>query len=130
MDYQEPHLSEEKPGLFAGLGSMAKNLLGLFMSRIELAALEFSEVRTALLKIVLLGALGLVAAWFALAYWSILVVVLAWPAMGWIILLVMALVFTAATAGLFMYLKSMLDQGKLSMPATMAELRHDRDTLL
>lgn len=130
MENQNSHTPEEKPGLFAGIGGFAKNLLGLVMSRLELAAIELSEVRGTLLKILLLGALGLVAAWFALAFWAMLVVVLAWPALGWKILLIIAAVFTVATAILLFYIKSIFSQGKLSMPATMAELRHDRDTLL
>jgi uncharacterized membrane protein YqjE len=130
MENQNTLPPQGKPGLFSGIGGLTKNMFGLLVSRIELAALEFSEVRGNFLKIVLLGALGLVTAWFAIAYWSILVVMLAWPSLGWIILLIMGLGFTAVTVGLFLYLKSQLAQGKLSMPATMAELRHDRDTLL
>lgn len=130
MDNQNSHPQEEKPGLFAGVGGFAKNLLGLVMSRVELAALELSEVRTNLLKIVLVGTVGLLAAWFAVAFWSMLIVVLAWPTLGWKILLIIAAVFTVLAVALFFHIKSILDQGKLSMPATMAELRHDRDTLL
>jgi uncharacterized membrane protein YqjE len=119
-----------RPGLFAGLAGLGKNLGGLLASRIELAALEFSEVSANFLKLLLIGAFGMVLAWFALAYWSILVVVLAWPAIGWKILLLLALAFTLAAGGAFLYLRAMLEDDKLSMPATMAELRNDRDALL
>jgi uncharacterized membrane protein YqjE len=125
MEHQSPN-----PGLIAGLASMAKNLFGLFVSRIELAALELSEIRANLLKLALIGALGVLAAWFAIAFWTGLIVVLAWDTWGWRILLVIAAGFSILAVGIFFYAKSVLGQGKLSMPATMTELRSDRDALL
>jgi uncharacterized membrane protein YqjE len=130
MENQQAPISKDQPGLVAGMAGLAKNMFGLVVSRIELAALELSEVRTNLLKVLLVGALGFVVAWFAIAYWSMVIVVLAWPSIGWKILLLLAVLFSAAAAGLFFYVKSLLAQGKLSMPATMSELRSDRDSLL
>ncbi|MDB5841370.1 MAG: hypothetical protein JWQ23_3322 [Herminiimonas sp.] len=130
MENQQAPISKDQPGLIAGMAGLAKNMFGLVVSRIELAALELSEVRTNLLKVLLVGALGFVVAWFAIAYWSMVIVVLAWPSIGWKILLLLAVLFSAAAAGLFFYVKSLLAQGKLSMPATMSELRSDRDSLL
>jgi uncharacterized membrane protein YqjE len=121
---------EPAPSLLLGLTGIAKNAVGLLFSRVELAALELAEVRTTLLKLALVFALGIVAAWFALAYWSALVVALTWESLGWKILLIIALVFTFATLGMFLYVRAMLKQGKLSLPATMSELRQDRDALL
>ena len=109
---------------------MARNIFGLFVSRLELAALELSEIRGSVLRLLLLSALGLIAAWFAIAFWTGLVVVLAWDTWGWRILLVIAAAFTVLAAGVFFYARSIVEQGKLSMPATMAELRNDRDALL
>jgi uncharacterized membrane protein YqjE len=82
------------------------------------------------MKLSVVFALGLVAAWFALAYWSVLLVYLAWNSMGWVILLLMALLFTAVAVSVFLYARSIVAQGKLSLPATMNELRNDRDALL
>ena len=87
---------------------MGRNLGGLLANRIELAALELSEVRTHFLKLLVIGAFGMVFAWFALAYWSVLVVVPAWPAIGWKILLLLALAFTLAAGGAFLYLRALL----------------------
>lgn len=78
----------------------------------------------------LLGALGLVALWFAVAGWTALIVVLAWDAMGWKILLLVAAAYSALAAGILLRARVMLAQDKLSMPATMTELRKDRDALL
>jgi uncharacterized membrane protein YqjE len=129
MEQQQPG-NDAGPGLIAGLAGLAKNLLGLVMARIELAAVEMSEVRTNLIKFLLVFALGIVAAWFAIVYWTVLAVYLGWQSFGWKILLVLAAVFTALTLVFYWYARRMLVQGKLSMPATMSELRSDRDALL
>ena len=114
----------------AGLGGVARNLFGLVVSRVELAALELSAVRTNLLKLLLVAALGIFAALFAIAYWTVLVVYLSWDALGWKILLIMAGLFSILTGAIVMYARSLVTHGKLSMPATLAELGRDRDALL
>lgn len=119
-----------RPGLIVGLGSLARNLLGLLMSRVELASLELGEVRDNLMKLLLVGALAIVAIVFALGCWTALAVVLGWEAMGWKILLLIAVVYTLLALGILLYARAILRSDKLSMPATMAELRRDRDALL
>lgn len=113
-----------------GITGLAKNLFGLLVSRVELAAIELTEVRNHAIELIALFACGALAAVFALAYGTGLIVALAWDAMGWKILLVMFLVFLAIAVALVMKGLSMLKQGKLSFPATMKELQHDRDMLL
>lgn len=130
MEQQTPRSSDFRPGLVSGAVNLAKNMFGLFMSRIELAALELAEVRANALKLVALFVLGAIVAWFALAYWSALIVYLSWPVLGWKILLILAVIFTAVAVGILLYVQSLLREGKLSMPATMAELRNDHDALL
>jgi uncharacterized membrane protein YqjE len=120
---------QAEPGLFASLSSLVKNALALAFNRFELASLEFSEVRNNFLKLLMLGALAVVTSLFALAYWSVLVVYLSWDSLGWKILLIMAVIFTVLTFAALRYAQSMLKAGKLSMPATLAELRNDRDAL-
>lgn len=121
---------QAEPGLISGLADMSKNLFALLVSRIELAAVELGEVRSNLLKLLLISAFGLVAAWFALVFWSGLLVFLTWDYLGWKILLIIAAVFTVMAAGLFLQVRSMLKAGRLSMPDTLAELRNDRDAIL
>jgi uncharacterized membrane protein YqjE len=118
------------PGLMGGISGLAKNLFGLIVSRVELAALEMSEVRNHVIELLALFAGAVLAVWFALAYGTATIVMLAWDSWGWKILLVMFLVFLAITAVLVMKGLAMLKQGKLAFPETMKELRHDRDALL
>ncbi|HEX7640725.1 MAG TPA: phage holin family protein [Burkholderiaceae bacterium] len=116
--------------LIAGLIGVVKNMIGLLLSRIELAALELAEVRTTLLKLSVAAAIGLLAAWFALAYWSVLLVYLAWNTLGWVILLLVAVGFTVVAVAVLLYVRAIVMREKLSLLATMNELRNDRDALL
>jgi uncharacterized membrane protein YqjE len=118
------------PGLLGGITGLAKNLFGLVVSRLELAALELSEVRNHVIELVAIFAMAALATWFALAYGTATIVALAWEEMGWKILLVMFVVFAVITLILVMKGLSLLKQGKLAFPETMKELRNDRDMLL
>ncbi len=118
------------PGLMGGISGLAKNLFGLIVSRVELAALELSEVRNHAIELLAIFAGAVLAVWFALAYGTATIVALAWDAMGWKILLVLFLVFLVITVVLVMRGMAMLKQGKLAFPETMNELRNDRDALL
>ena len=120
----------DSPGLLAGLGALARNLLGLMGNRAELAVLELGEMRDNALRLLVMGALAIVALGFGLACLTALIVVLAWPAMGWTILLLLTVVFGALALGIAAYARALIAGGGLSMPATMAELRSDIDTLL
>ncbi|WP_198119222.1 phage holin family protein [Massilia rhizosphaerae] len=118
------------PGLLGGITGLAKNLFGLVVSRLELAALELSEVRNHVIELVAIFAMAVLATWFALAYGTATIVALAWEEMGWKILLVMFVVFAVITLILVMKGLAMLKQGKLAFPETMKELRNDRDMLM
>ncbi|NHZ42016.1 MULTISPECIES: phage holin family protein [Massilia] len=118
------------PGLMGGLTGLAKNVFGLVVSRVELAALELSEVRNHVLELLVVFSLAVLCAMFALAYGSATIVALAWESMGWKILLIMFAVFIAVTIGLVLKAKAMLKEGKLAFPETMNELKNDRDMLL
>jgi len=74
------------PGLIGGLYGLASSLFGLMVSRVELAALELSEVRNHVIELLVIFSLAVLAAWFALAYGTVTIVALAWDAMGWTIL--------------------------------------------
>jgi uncharacterized membrane protein YqjE len=117
-------------GLIAGLAGAAGNAMGLLFSRLELAALELSELRNRLLKLALVFALAMVAVWFAIFSGTALVLYLTWDGLGWKVLLIMTLCFAILAVGLLSYACSMARRGKLSLQATMAELKADREMLL
>ena len=118
------------PGLMGGISSLGKSVFGLLVSRVELAALELSEVRNHVIELVAVFAVAVLSIWFAVAYGTAMVVALAWDAMGWKILLIMFVIFLLVTAVLVAKGLSMLKHNKLALPATMKELKIDRDMLL
>ncbi|MFS2007579.1 phage holin family protein [Duganella sp. CT11-25] len=118
------------PGLIASLGNVTRNAVGLLLTRLELAALELSEVRNHLLKLVLVFALAVAVGSLALIYATVTVVWLAWSVIGWVILPIITGVFLLVAIGLVLYARGLIRSGKLSLPATMAELKSDRDMLL
>ena len=122
--------ASRNPGLIGSLAGVARNTFGLLLSRLELASYELSEVRNHALQLIVVFALAMVACLFAVAYGSVTVVFLAWESMGWKILPIMTVAFLVLAVGLALYARALLRQGKLSLPATMAELKADRDMLL
>jgi uncharacterized membrane protein YqjE len=118
------------PGLMGGLTGLAKNLFGLLVSRVELAAIELGEVRNHVIELVALFAGAALAIFFAIAYGTATIVALAWESMGWKILLLMFVAFLVITAILVFKGLALLKQGKLAFPETMKELRNDHDMLL
>lgn len=125
-----PASNRPEPGLISGIAGIVKNGISLLITRIQLAATEASALGANVVKLIVIGVLAAFGAWFAIAYWSVLIVALAWETMGAWILFIMALLFTAMVVGLLLYARGMVRDGKLSMQATMTELRGDRDALL
>ncbi|WP_157056972.1 phage holin family protein [Herbaspirillum autotrophicum] len=130
MEHKHPQSESGNPGLVAGLLGITRNLLALIINRIELAALEFSEIGANLVRFVVMFSLAIVALWFAVAFWTVLLVFLAWESWGWKILFLFGALFTAIAGILAWQARALLQKEKLALPATMAELRKDRDALL
>lgn len=130
MERSEAEQGQGQGGFIHGLSAVARNLFALFVTRVELAAVELGEARDHLARIILVGALGVLLTCFALAGWTALLVALTWDALGWKVLLLVALFYTVLAAVALFSARSMLAQDKLALPATMAELRSDRDALL
>jgi uncharacterized membrane protein YqjE len=130
MDQSTASVHGPTAGLISGLTGLARNVFGLMVSRVELAALELSEVRNHVLELMAVFALAFICVVFALGFGTAIIVALSWEALGWKILLLLFLVFLVATAVLYVRARSMLEQGKLAFPETMNELKHDREMLL
>ncbi len=128
MDKQEAIV--HNPGVISGISSLFKSLFGLAVSRVELAALELSEIRNHVIELLAIFAAAVLAVWFAIAFGAMTVVALAWDSMGWTILLIMFAVFALITAVLVTKGLALLKQNKLAFPATMKELKNDREMLL
>ena len=128
MDKQDAIV--HNPGVISGISSLFKSLFGLAVSRVELAALELSEIRNHVIELLAIFAAAVLAVWFAIAFGAMTVVALAWDSMGWTILLIMFAVFALITAVLVTKGLALLKQNKLAFPATMKELKNDREMLM
>jgi len=126
----EEQAAAPQPGLIGSLSAVVRNSMRLLLSRLELAALELSELRNHLLQLSVVFALAMLMAWFAIAFGTATLIYLAWTALGWWILLILAAAFAVIAIGLVLYARSLIRQGRLALPATMAELKADRDALL
>lgn len=127
---QNKNATQPVIGLIAGLAGVAKNGIALFLSRLELAALEISELRNHLLKLLWVMALAIMALWFTLAYGTVLLVYLTWDYLGWNVLWLITLGFFSLATILLFYAQGLLRQDKLALPSTMAEIKADREFLL
>jgi uncharacterized membrane protein YqjE len=130
MDKSTATMHGPGPGLVSGLTGLAKNVFGLLVSRVELAAVELEEVRNHILELMAVFALAFICILFAIGFGTATIVALTWEAMGWKILVLMFVVFLGITAALVFKGKAMLKENKLALPETMNELKHDRDMLL
>jgi uncharacterized membrane protein YqjE len=117
------------PGLKDSITILFRSLSGLAVSRLELAKLELSEVRKHVIEIAVLFGAAVFTVWFAIAYGTMTIVALAWEEMGWTILLLMFVVFAVITGILVGKGMALIKNSKLSLPATMKELKNDRDAL-
>lgn len=113
-------------GLFASAGSLAGGVLKLFGVRVSYALLELADARDALLRVLLLGAVALLAALLGLVSLSALVVVLFWERLGWGILLILVILYGALATLLLQRALRIVASGQIGLPVTVSELQKDR----
>lgn len=120
---------QSQTGLLAGISGVARNLFGLFVTRVELLTIELGEARDNVVRLMLIGAIGVLLLGLALVSWTALIVVLSWEAMGWKILLVVAAGYTLLSLVVLLIARARMAGTSQPFPSTMAELRSDRDAL-
>jgi uncharacterized membrane protein YqjE len=117
-------------GLGATTRDLIQHIIGLISARLSLAALELSEARDAALLVIVFALGAFIAGSFALIALSALIVVLTWDALGWRIVLLLTLVYAGIAALLIYQIRRIIRAGRLGLPATLAELKQDSETLL
>ena len=117
-------------GLASNVGTMIASVLKLIGVRLSMAVMELADARDAVLRVLLLGALAVLAAAFALLSLSAMIVALAWDAMGWRILLILFLVYLLLAVAMLWKARSIIASGQIGLPTTLAELEKDRAALL
>jgi uncharacterized membrane protein YqjE len=109
---------------------MITSVLKLIGVRLSMAVMELADARDAVLRVLLLGALAVLAAAFALLSLSAMIVALAWDAMGWRILLILFLAYLLLALGMLWKARSIIVSGQIGLPTTLAELQKDCAALL
>ena len=124
--------SAEPPGsgLASNVGTLIASVLKLIGVRLSMAVMELADARDAVLRVLLLGALAVLAAAFALLSLSAMIVALAWDAMGWRILLILFLAYLLLAIGMLWKARRIIASGQIGLPTTLAELEKDRAALL
>ena len=117
-------------GLASNVGTLIVSVLKLVGVRLSMAVMELADARDAVLRVLLLGALAVLAAAFALLSLSAMIVALAWDAMGWRILLILFLAYLLLVLGMLWKARSIIASGQIGLPTTLAELQKDRAALL
>ncbi len=117
----------------AGLASSAATFIGSVLKlarvRFSMAIMEFSDARDAFLRVLLFGAVALIASAFALLSLSVMIVALAWDALGWRIFLILFLGYLMLAIGMLWTARSIIASGQIGVPVTLAELKKDRAAL-
>jgi len=117
-------------GLGATTRDLIQNIIGLIAARLSLAALELSEARDAALLVIALALSAFMAASFAVIAMSALLVVLTWDALGWRIVLILTLAYAGIAVVLVKQIRRIIYEGRLGLPATVAELKKDSEVLM
>jgi uncharacterized membrane protein YqjE len=117
-------------GLGATTRDLIQNIIGLIAARLSLAALELSEARDAALLVIALALSAFMAASFAVIALSALLVVLTWDALGWRIVLILTLAYACIAVVLVKQIRRIIYEGRLGLPATVAELKKDSEVLM
>jgi uncharacterized membrane protein YqjE len=95
-----------------------------------MAVLELGAARNAVFRVLLLAALAVLAAAFALLSVSAMIVALAWDALGWRILLVLFLAYLLLSIAMLWRARNIVLSGQIGLPMTLAELKKDREALV
>lgn len=117
-------------GLASHVGTLIASVLKLIGVRLSMAVMELADARDAVMRVLLLGALAVVACAFALLSLSAMIVALAWDAMGWRILLILFFAYLLLALSMLWKARNIVASGQIGLPTTLAELEKDRAALL
>ena len=117
-------------GLASTAGAVLSSVLKLIGVRLSMAVLGLGAARNAVFRVLLLAALAVLAAAFALLSVSAMIVALAWDALGWRILLVLFLAYLLLSIAMLWRARNIVLSGQIGLPMTLAELKKDREALV
>jgi len=117
-------------GLASTAGAVLSSVLKLIGVRLSMAVLGLGAARNAVFRVLLLAALAVLAAAFALLSVSAMIVAHKWDALGWRILLVLFLAYLLLSIAMLWRARNIVLSGQIGLPMTLAELKKDREALV
>ena len=114
-------------GFFGSARRMAHSILGLFHTRLELAAVELQEETSRVFDLLLRVAAFVVVSVLALMSGTALIVVVAWDYSPVLALASVTAVYGLAALGLWVDLKKRLDTAPPPFADTLAEFKKDAE---
>lgn len=111
------------------MAQLAATALAMLRTRFELAAVEFAEARERIRDMVVLGAVGIVLALFALLFASLFVIAWFWDTNRLAAVGGVTLFYIVVTIGIFARLRSISRNAPAPFAATLEELENDAAAL-
>ncbi|MDQ6917102.1 MAG: phage holin family protein [Pseudomonadota bacterium] len=111
------------------LAQLAATALATLRTRLELAAVEFAEARTRIKDMVVLAAVGIVLALFALLFASLFVIAWFWDTHRLAAVGGVTLFYIVVTVGIFARLRQISRNAPAPFAATLEELENDAAAL-
>jgi len=117
---------QTEDGLLAPVTRLLKTLVNLLENRLELFLIEIQEERVRLVDVLLLAAMGGLAALMTLILITLTVVVIFWENHRVLVLVLFTLAYAAAAAAAFWALRSRLNRWR-AFTATLEQIKKDRE---
>ncbi len=111
------------------MAQLAASALAMLRTRLELASVEFAEARARVKDMVVLAAVGIVLALFALLFASLFVIAWFWDTNRLAAVGGMTLFYIAVTVGIFARLRQISRNAPAPFAATLEELENDAAAL-
>lgn len=113
------------PHLLNAFRQLLGSLLAMAQTRLSLASIELSEERDRIMKVALIGILGLVFFGLAMVALSVLIVLLAWENWRWQALILLTLLYIGIVGLCLWKVRALLQRAPVPFETTLAELEKD-----
>jgi uncharacterized membrane protein YqjE len=121
--------SRPQGGVMGAMAQLAASALAILRTRLELASVEFAEARERIKEMLLLAAVGIVLALFALLFASLFVIAWFWDSYPLEAVGGVTLFYIAITVLIFARLRKISRDAPTPFAATLEELENDAAAL-
>jgi uncharacterized membrane protein YqjE len=118
-----------QPGLLASLRKLGSTLAAILHTRLELLTREFERERIRVMRLVLIGVVGLFFFFLGTVTLTLFIIVLFWDSQRLVVIGCLAVLYLGLAAGLAMYAKGEAGRSARPFASTLAEFKKDREQL-